>query len=88
MSSLNGRTCRAAYMHENAHLPGVGDIGKELIVGRISDKRVDSIVVNESFVEVTIYGAISKRQYVMLVPVSNFKYLVLNETIVTTPPLK
>ncbi len=88
MSSLNGQRCKSGHMHDGVFLPGVGDIRKELVVGSTGERQVKSLVIQEPFVVVTLYSTTTRRDYIMPVPISNFKYLVLSETVLPTPPPK
>lgn len=89
MSLLDGTKCTAGYMHEGMFLPGVGDIRKELVVnGPPSTQSVKSIVVQTPFAVVTITDKKSNREYVLPVPLTNFKFLVAGSERIQASPLR
>ncbi len=88
MSKLNGQSLKAAYMHDNAFLPGLGEIKKELVIGANGNNKVTKLTIDEPFVIVEIFGTATRRNYVFPVPVTNFKILLADEQVVTTPLLR
>ncbi len=75
-------------MHETAFYPGLGELPKELVPGRQTSNKVVSLTLDEPFVIAEIVGAQSRRTYTFPIPISNFKLLVLDEKVVTAPPLR
>ncbi len=88
MSSLDGRTVIAATMHENIFIPQVGDIRKELSNKDSATCKKVNMTISEPFLILRFESAVSRRTYTVPVPLTNFRYLVLESEVITIAPLK
>jgi hypothetical protein len=88
MSKLSGKFCSVAHMHDNAFFPGPGEIKKELVVGNAGNNQVKSIEIEDELVIVTFYSVQKLKTYTIVVPTTNFRFLVIDESLSLAKPLR
>jgi hypothetical protein len=88
MSNINGRTVLDASMHENMFVNGIGEIKKELSSMDTAGTKGVKMTIDEPFLNLEIFSPRANKNFLIAVPLTNFKRLVLSSTPKTTPPLK
>lgn len=88
MSKVNGKNVLAASLHENLFVPGVGEIRKELSSTASGLNKAIKMTIDEPFLLLEIEAPQARRTFTISVPLSNFKHILIDNKIVTTPPLK
>ncbi len=84
-----GTPISRALMHDSVFLPGPGEIKKELsTVSSGIERGVKMTLLDSGLVLLEVRDEKTKTIYELLVPVTNFKYLLKSKKPILTPPLK